>query len=939
MADIIRDFLERVKSAKDDPQIQAALTAEFAIAARSGEEQPALREALDVAALLHWFNARLLKQMLELSAEEALKRFEALKSLSFVERYRQGESDLFDVHEATRLGWRRQMAGQNADGFRRLSTHSAECFAKNSTPAGRIEYVYHLLCADPDRGAGELLELSRDWISYANARSEDCYALAAVLRELEDTGVVQGRARASTLLVIGFVRELRGEIAQLEGLAAEVLRLAQGIRDEYLEFEAQRLLGSVLEAQGQLKAAEAAFAEVLAISRKLAEQDPSNAGWRRNLAVAHSRMGGVLEAQGQLRAAEAAFAEALAISRRLAEQDPSNAGWQRSLAVAHSRMGGVLEAQGQLKAAEAAFAEDLAISRRLAEQDPSNAGWRRDLAAAHSRMGSVLEAQGQLQAAEAAFDEDLAISRRLAEQDPSNAGWRRDLAVAHGWMGGVLEAQGQLKAAEAAFAEALAISRRLAEQDPSNAGWRRDLAAAHGWMGSVLEAQGQLQAAEAAFAEALAISRRLAEQDPSNAGWRRDLAAAHGCMGSVLEAQGQLQAAEAAFAEALAISRRLAEQDPSNAGWQRGLAVAHRRMGGVLEAQGQLTAAEAAFAEALAISRRLAEQDPSNAGWQRGLAVAHRRMGGVLEAQGQLQAAGAAFAEALAISRRLAEQDPSNAGWRRDLAAAHGRMGSVLAAQGQLTAAEAAFAEDLAISRRLAEEDPSNAREFVNPQKVCDIVMKGGITSGIVYPLALVSLAKEYRFSSIGGTSAGAMAAAAAAAAEYGRRTANGGFVRLGRVPNEVGPDLLALFQPTPTLNPLFNILVAALKPKPVIGQGLSIFSAAVLGYWKSALLGAGVGFLVAGLIAFVLNGGSGVIAFGPFLALVGLAVAVTLRIVKALQSELPKNNFGLCPGIQQPAAGTAAFTDWLADLIDETAGTRDQPKPSLDLRRPFSAA
>ena len=55
------------------------------------------------------------------------------------------------------------------------------------------------------------------------------------------------------------------------------------------------------------------------------------------------------------------------------------------------------------------------------------------------------------------------------------------------------------------------------------------------------------------------------------------------------------------------------------------------------------------------------------------------------------------------------------------------------------------------------------------PRRVCDIVLKGGITSGIVYPLALVKLAEKYRFSCIGGTSAGAIAAAACAAAEYGR--------------------------------------------------------------------------------------------------------------------------------------------------------------------------
>src|SRR5437867_5030446 len=55
-------------------------------------------------------------------------------------------------------------------------------------------------------------------------------------------------------------------------------------------------------------------------------------------------------------------------------------------------------------------------------------------------------------------------------------------------------------------------------------------------------------------------------------------------------------------------------------------------------------------------------------------------------------------------------------------------------------------------------------------RRFCDLVMKGGITSGIVYPAAVLELAKEYAFKSIGGTSAGAIAACAAAAAESGRR-------------------------------------------------------------------------------------------------------------------------------------------------------------------------
>jgi predicted acylesterase/phospholipase RssA len=50
-----------------------------------------------------------------------------------------------------------------------------------------------------------------------------------------------------------------------------------------------------------------------------------------------------------------------------------------------------------------------------------------------------------------------------------------------------------------------------------------------------------------------------------------------------------------------------------------------------------------------------------------------------------------------------------------------------------------------------------------------DLVMKGGITSGVVYPLAIYELSRSYRFQNIGGTSAGAIAAVVAASAEYGR--------------------------------------------------------------------------------------------------------------------------------------------------------------------------
>src|SRR6267378_4339240 len=55
------------------------------------------------------------------------------------------------------------------------------------------------------------------------------------------------------------------------------------------------------------------------------------------------------------------------------------------------------------------------------------------------------------------------------------------------------------------------------------------------------------------------------------------------------------------------------------------------------------------------------------------------------------------------------------------------------------------------------------------PEKNCDLVMKGGVTSGVVYPKAIFELSKEYRFSSIGG-GCGVWASLRRAGCLYGSR-------------------------------------------------------------------------------------------------------------------------------------------------------------------------
>ena len=111
----------------------------------------------------------------------------------------------------------------------------------------------------------------------------------------------------------------------------------------------------------------------------------------------------------------------------------------------------------------------------------------------------------------------------------------------------------------------------------------------------------------------------------------------------------------------------------------------------------------------------------------------------------------------------------------------------------------------------LGESDLSTA-DYSRPSRTCDVVMKGGITSGVVYPHAVVHagadlpLQERRRHLGRGDRRGGA------AAAEYGR--ARGGFQRLAELPEWMGSDgnLLGLFQPQAGTAGLFAVLVGALE-------------------------------------------------------------------------------------------------------------------------------
>lgn len=116
---------------------------------------------------------------------------------------------------------------------------------------------------------------------------------------------------------------------------------------------------------------------------------------------------------------------------------------------------------------------------------------------------------------------------------------------------------------------------------------------------------------------------------------------------------------------------------------------------------------------------------------------------------------------------------------------------------------------------------PDPLTERPPEDQYCDLVLNGGVASGVVYPWALLELARHYRFRNIGGNSVGAMAATIAAAAEYGRcYGVEQAFEPLRQMPLRLAETqgsaqetkLLRLFQPSPEVRRPFDLFIALVR-------------------------------------------------------------------------------------------------------------------------------
>jgi tetratricopeptide (TPR) repeat protein len=131
-------------------------------------------------------------------------------------------------------------------------------------------------------------------------------------------------------------------------------------------------LGRLHETTGSLVEALTAFEAALAAARRTRDE--------RDESAALNDIGDVLVEQGNLPEALKSFRDGLAIRDRLAQADPGNAGWQRDLSVSHAKLAAVFRREGETAKALEVLRRARATMVHMTTLSPDNAIWKNDLA-------------------------------------------------------------------------------------------------------------------------------------------------------------------------------------------------------------------------------------------------------------------------------------------------------------------------------------------------------------------------------------------------------------------------------------------------------------------------------------------------------------------------------------------------------------------------------
>jgi tetratricopeptide (TPR) repeat protein len=428
----------------------------------------------------------------------------------------------------------------------------------------------------------------------------------AALRALTEDVVESQMARGAELTVQN-KEFLRNIVKHFEGLAAITSDEAES---RALRAEGHARVGRMRYHLGELKEAETALAEALALYRQLAADFPTRAEFRRLLAGIHDHLGTLFRVTRRLKEADAAYVEGVAILKQLTSDFPAAPEYRRDLATSLANRGAVHHAMGRLKEAVADHVDALALKKQLAAEIPNRPEIRSEVATIHNDLGLLHRQSGRMKEAESAYADALAIQKQLAADFPTRVEFRWELSQGYSQLGRLFRDTDRPSQAEAAFRDGLALQKQLAADFPTRPDYRYKLAGTYVHLGKVLSAMNRAKEAEAAHADGITLFKQLAADFPTRPEYRHDLSASQNTLGNLFYGTGRAKEAEAVYTEARAILVKLVADFPKWFQVRRDLAGSQHNLGVLLSNTGRPDEAEVAYADALASYRQLVAEFP-----------------------------------------------------------------------------------------------------------------------------------------------------------------------------------------------------------------------------------------------------------------------------------------------------------------------------------------
>ena len=301
--------------------------------------------------------------------------------------------------------------------------------------------------------------------------------------------------------------------------------------------------------QGLHEEAAAIAEEMLPGIRSHHDSDPTDMRFVRNLATVLDKRGNARMGLGDLAGRAADFAEGLALSRRLAANDPASVAAQHDLMTALHRFADLLHRQRDRQGATDHLEEAIKLAREWLPR-AQDTRVRKSLGICLDRIGSIRFELGQHAAALAAFMEQVELMRSIAVVDGEHGLAKKDLAVALHRVGEAHRATNDFAGSLPFFAESLAIRREFLARDPAPA--RGMVAAEMLKTGDAHGVRGNVGECVRLFEAALELYRGKLVEQPGSPACRLDVGIALRRLGIAHTATGNWQAGFRSLFEALA---------------------------------------------------------------------------------------------------------------------------------------------------------------------------------------------------------------------------------------------------------------------------------------------------------------------------------------------------------------------------------------------------